>query len=130
MSALYQMIDGAEKESPQHFNALPSVRSQNRAAGNQTAIEIYGAFLHCTVAQSKGTYVTSSGVSSGTQAILLQQLGNCHLFCDTTAKWAVFQHRPMLAGLSKYSVAVNKANSHGQTKYYMQNLSSTSPATY
>lgn len=73
------------------------------------AIETYWAFLHCTVVQSKGIPVNSCGVSSGTQVVLLQQPGNCHIFCDTIAKQAVSQHRPMLARLSDGSTAVNKA---------------------
>ena len=110
VSVLYWVIDGAKRRSPQHFNALQTVRSQNRDAGNQMAIEMYRAFLHYTVVQSKGTQVKSSGVSSGTQVVLLQQPGNCHIFCDTIAKHAVSQHRPMLARLSKGVTAVNKAD--------------------
>lgn len=78
MSVLYQVIDGAEKRSPQHFNALPTVRSFNRAAGNQVATETYRAFLYYAVMQSKGTWVTSYRVSLGTQVTLLQQPGSCH----------------------------------------------------
>lgn len=89
------------------------------------AIEIYWACLPYTVVQGKGIQVKSSGVSSGTQVVLLQQPGNCHIFCDTIAKQAVCQHRPMLARLSKGSTAVNKADSDGQMTYSKQNLSGT-----
>lgn len=42
--------------------------------------------------------------------VLLQQLGNCHIFCDTTTKQDVSQYRVMLAKVSKGSTEVNKAD--------------------